>query len=50
MNRAPRCVKRLFHGVLMRGVGKGIGERGKAGRGEARGARERNGVTVRVEG
>lgn len=50
MNRAPRCVKRLFHGGLTRGVGKVIRGEGKSGRSEARGIRERNGVTVRVEG
>jgi hypothetical protein len=30
----------------MRGVGKGIGERGKAGRIETRGAGEGNGLTI----
>lgn len=50
MNRVPRCVKRLFHGGLMRGVGKVIRGEGRAGRSEARGFRERNGLTMRVEG
>ena len=50
MNRAPRGVKRLFHGGLMRRVGKVICGDGKAGRSEARAIIKRNGLTMRVEG
>jgi len=50
MNRAPRCVKRLFHGGLMGGVGKVINGDARQARGQVKPIRERNCLTMRVEG
>ncbi len=50
MNRVPRCVKRPFHGGLMRRVGKVINRKAKPARSKARAIIKRNGLTMRVEG
>ncbi len=50
MNRVPRGVKRLFHRVLIERVGKVINGDARQARGQVKPIRERNGLTMRVEG